>query len=273
MRWLVSGGALGAASMLLCAGCMPHADYVEVGLRDPNRVRVELVDRSPFGSSNEKMVSLEEGEGGSGRVLPMRTGMLLDRYDAESRVERKDDGSLELQFERIPEDGAPPNADYSIRQIVWRRTPGGLRFDNAFVTQKFGTRLDSNAAAWRFDRASVPRLSITSDATFESAGFGDRIHPPSVVFSTSMENVRWAQAVTVESKSIGWWLLGASIFAAGLSAASFYLSGQPNDGPNGFFLATGVVGSSIGVFTLVFAIRALARGDRETRYDLVTPLP
>ncbi|HVH43701.1 MAG TPA: hypothetical protein VM925_15205 [Labilithrix sp.] len=277
MRCLVfAGGAIVAVFLFFVTGCTPHADHLELGLRDPSAVRVELQDPSPFGSSNEKMVSLEEGQGGSGRILPMRSGMLLDRYNAEARIRRKDDGTLELQFERIPEDGAPPDRDYSIRRVIWQRTQEGLRFTNSYVTQRYGTWVDTGATGWRFDRGTLPRLSITSNATFPAAsGFGvrDRVHAPSVIVSTSMENVRWARAVSVEDSSMGWWFLGASILAAGISAPLYYLSGLPDNGPNGFFLGTGIGASSIGVLAAVLAIRAFARGDRETKYDLVTPVP
>ena len=99
------------------------------------------------------------------------------------------------------------------------------------------------------------------------------IHPPSVILSTPMDNVRWVRAVNVERGSKGWAFVVASVVGAGISVPLFHLAIRPDAGPNGFFLGTGIAAGSFALLSAVFAVYTFARGDRMTSYDLVDPRP
>lgn len=261
------------AATAALAGCHPRTDYIDLGLRDPQRVRVELHDRKqPSG----KVLSLEEGQSGAGRTVPLEAGHALDPYDARGRVDRMLDGSLVLRYERLPDD-PESGGGYQRHLVIWRRTPDGLRLANTGASDSIGTFVAQDAATWRFDRARDERLSIEAEATLAGQSgllVAERYaRPPAFFLSTRMENVRWARAATVERSSRGFFLLAGALSAAGLSAAAFALDSRVEGRPSVFFVGLGVGFAVIGTAMAGLATYTFVRGDRETSVDLVAPRP
>ncbi len=261
-------------ALVALAGCYPRTDRLDLGLRDPTQVRVEVRQRSILGDEPSSL-TLDEGEEGDGRTSLHDTGLLAERHTLETRAMRGGDGALDLHVARLPDDDDPPVQDPELvkRVVLWTRHGDELRFQNASLRAS-GTWVASDAATWRFDR-SAPRLVVETHAALSWTHGGlvneDAVHLPSVTVSTPMSNVRWLRAVTVERRSTGFWLLGATVFGGALSATMFHLATRWNDPPQPLFVGLGIGTGTVALASAVFAGVAFVRGDRETARDLVAP--
>lgn len=266
----LAGGLLALSS----SACTRPVNRVDLALRDPHQVRVELRQWVPF-RPGPSAVSLEEGVTGRGHSAVYLTGRLSSPYHLESHASRASDGSITQYAQQLPAVGAEPDLRYTKRRLLWARAGSELRFSNDDRTDYPAVWVDRQSLKNIGDRGAS-RLIIESHAVLIPGTSGwtvdnEYVWLPSVVVSTPMHNVRSLRAVTFERRSLGWWMLLPTVVGAALSATLVGLSFRDRDSPQPFLFGLGSGAGAIAVTSAVFAGWWFVRGDRDTVRDLMAP--